>query len=83
MTQTQIVTFDQAGGPEVMALTERTLSAPSAGEVSIKQEAIGVNYIDVYKRSGVYPTQFPSGLGFDAAGVVIAVGEGVSHVKLG
>ena len=83
MTQTQIVTFAQAGGPEVMALTERTLSAPSAGEVSIKQEAIGVNYIDVYKRSGVYPTQFPSGLGFDAAGVVIAVGEGVTHVKLG
>lgn len=83
MTQAQIVTFSQAGGPEVMTLSEKTLSAPEAGQVSIKQAAIGVNYIDVYKRSGVYPTQFPAGVGFDAAGVVTALGTGVDHLKLG
>jgi len=68
MTQAQIVTFSKAGGPEVMTLSEQTITAPKAGQVSIKQEAIGVNYIDIYKRSGVYPTEFPAGLGFDAAG---------------
>jgi NADPH2:quinone reductase len=83
MTQTQIVTFAKAGGPEVMTLSQNTLPTPKAGQVSIKQEAIGVNYIDVYKRSGVYPTEFPAGLGFDAAGVVIALGEGVTHLKMG
>jgi NADPH2:quinone reductase len=83
MTQTQIVTFAKAGGPEVMTLSYRALTPPKAGEVSIKQEAIGVNSIDVYKRSGVYPAHFPAGLGFDAAGVVTALGEGVSHLKLG
>tara|TARA_B100000780_G_scaffold210239_1_gene150246 strand:- start:95 stop:1075 length:981 start_codon:yes stop_codon:yes gene_type:complete len=83
MTQAQIVTFSKAGGPEVMTLSEQTIAAPKAGQVSIKQEAIGVNYIDIYKRSGVYPTEFPAGLGFDAAGVVTALGDGVQHLKLG
>jgi len=83
MTQAQIVTFTKTGGPEVMTISKKTLSPPKAGQVSIKQEAIGVNYIDIYKRSGVYPTEFPAGLGFDAAGVVTALGEDVKHLKLG
>lgn len=78
MTTTRQVIIPNAGPPEVMALTSTHLPPPAAGEVRVRHTAIGFNYIDVYQRSGVYPLQFPSPLGFEAAGVVEAVGPGVT-----
>ncbi|MGI9514434.1 MAG: quinone oxidoreductase family protein, partial [Anderseniella sp.] len=77
------IKFHQPGGPEVMQYEEFNLEAPEAGEVRIRHTAIGLNYIDTYHRSGAYPVPLPSGLGLEAAGVVEAVGEGVSHLKEG
>jgi len=71
------------GGPEVMVLEEVPLPPPGPGEATLKQTAIGLNFIDVYQRSGHYPLQCPSGLGQEAAGVVTAVGSGVSTVRIG
>ena len=65
-----------AGGPEVMRLVERDLPAPGPGQVRVANRAIGLNYIDTYHRSGLYPLPMPSGLGLEGAGVVEAVGEG-------
>lgn len=75
--------FEATGGPEVIQWREVDLPAPSAGEVLIRHEAVGLNYIDTYFRSGLYPAVLPSGLGMEAAGVVEAVGEGVAHLKVG
>ena len=83
MTTANVITFSSFGGPEVLEHHTKELTAPEAGQVSLKQEAVGVNYIDIYRRSGVYPTPLPMGLGFDAAGVVTALGEGVTHLKVG
>lgn len=77
------IKFHQPGGPEVMQYEEFNLEAPAAGEVRIRHTAIGLNYIDTYHRSGAYPVPLPSGLGLEAAGVVEAVGDGVSHLKEG
>ncbi|MCC6193172.1 MAG: quinone oxidoreductase [Burkholderiales bacterium] len=71
------------GGPEVLALEEVTLGNPGQGEARVRQTAIGLNYIDTYHRSGLYPLQLPSGIGQEAAGVVEAVGSGVTFVKRG
>ncbi len=71
------------GGPEVMSLVDVDLGQPGAGEALIRQHAIGLNYIDVYFRTGLYPQPLPSGLGMEGAGVVEAVGEGVTEVKVG
>lgn len=71
------------GGPEVMTLTEVVLSSPGAGEAQIRHSAIGVNYLDVLQRLGVAPLALPSGIGFEGAGIVTAVGEGVTHVRPG
>jgi NADPH2:quinone reductase len=73
----------QTGGPEVLRLEELPLAAPGAGEARVRQTAIGVNYVDVYHRTGVYPLPLPTGLGVEAAGVVEAVGAGVTHVRAG
>ena len=75
--------FEQTGGPEVIQWRELDLPAPGPGEVLIRHEAIGLNYIDTYFRTGLYPAALPSGLGMEAAGVVEAVGEGVKHLSLG
>ena len=75
--------FEQTGGPEVIQWRELDLPAPGPGEVLIRHEAIGLNYIDTYFRTGLYPAALPSGLGMEAAGVVEAVGEGVEHLSLG
>ena len=83
MTTANVITFSSFGGPEALEHHTKELTAPEAGQVSLKQEAVGVNYIDIYRRSGVYPTPLPMGLGFDAAGVVTALGEGVTHLKVG
>ncbi|MBX9800626.1 MAG: quinone oxidoreductase [Burkholderiaceae bacterium] len=71
------------GGPEVMEYVEVGLPAPGRGEALIRQHACGLNYIDVYFRMGTYPQQLPAGLGMEGAGVVEAVGEGVTHIKPG
>jgi NADPH2:quinone reductase len=71
------------GGPEVMQLVEVEVGAPGPGAARVRHTAIGVNFIDTYHRSGLYPLPLPSGLGVEAAGVVEAVGEGVAHVAPG
>ena len=77
------VRFEAAGGPEVMSLAEIAVGDPGPGQVRLKQTAVGVNYIDVYHRRGLYPLPLPSGLGLEAAGVVEAVGEGVGALRPG
>ena len=59
------------------------MAAPGPGEARVRHEAIGLNFIDTYHRSGLYPLSLPSGLGSEAAGVVEAIGEGVSEVAVG
>jgi NADPH:quinone reductase len=71
----------ETGGPEVMQLVDVDLPPPGPGEVRIRHTAIGLNYIDTYHRSGLYPVKLPSGLGLEAAGVVEETGEGVTHLK--
>ena len=73
----------QPGGPEVIEFEELDLPPPGPGEVRIRHTAIGINYIDTYHRSGLYPLPMPSGLGVEAAGVIEAVGEGVTRFKVG
>lgn len=77
----QAVRIHKTGGPEVLALEEIALEAPTAGMVTVENRAIGLNYIDTYHRSGLYPLPLPIGLGLEGAGVVQAVGEGVSLKK--
>lgn len=81
MTKTIII--EEHGGPEAFKLVERDVGAPGPGEVRIQHKAIGLNFIDVYQRTGLYPMQLPHALGMEAAGVIEAVGEGVTHIKLG
>ncbi len=71
------------GGPEVLKLEDVDVKAPADGEVTIRHAAIGVNFIDIYYRIGQYPAPLPSGLGFEGAGIVEAVGPGVGHVRVG
>ncbi|EEE06758.1 quinone oxidoreductase family protein [Burkholderia multivorans] len=77
------IRYDQPGGPDVMKWVDVEVGAPQAGEVRIKQHAVGLNYIDVYFRTGLYPQPLPGGLGMEAAGEVTAVGEGVGALKVG
>ncbi|MCU0801913.1 MAG: quinone oxidoreductase [Rhodobacteraceae bacterium] len=71
------------GGPEVMELADHPVPAPGPGQISIAHYAIGLNYIDTYHRSGLYPLPLPTGLGSEAAGIVTALGEGVTHLSVG
>ena len=75
--------IETTGGPEVIQWREVVLPAPGPGEVLIQHEAVGLNFIDTYLRTGLYPMRLPGGLGFEAAGVVEAVGEGVTYLKPG
>src|SRR5688572_10808728 len=77
------IRIQRAGGPEALELAEVALAAPGPGEALVKQTAVGVNFIDVYHRTGLYPLPLPSGIGQEAAGVVEAIGEGVSDVAVG
>jgi NADPH2:quinone reductase len=72
------IKIDRTGGPEVMQLVEETVAAPGAGQLRVRHAAVGLNFIDIYHRSGVYKISLPSGLGTEAAGTVTAVGPGVS-----
>jgi NADPH2:quinone reductase len=80
---TKAIRFARTGGPEVLEYVDVEVGEPGPGEARVRQHAIGVNFIDVYFRSGLYPQPLPSGLGQEGAGVVEAVGEGVTHVKVG
>lgn len=71
------------GGPEVLKFEETAVPSPGPGEVRIAVEAVGINFIDTYKRSGLYPVPLPHTLGQEAAGSVVAVGEGVTEWKIG
>jgi len=77
------IRFHKTGGPEVLQLDDIEIGAPGEGQAKIRHTAIGLNFIDTYHRSGLYPLPLPSGLGLEGAGVVEAVGKGVTHVKAG
>ena len=77
------IRIDSNGGPEVMKLVEVTVGEPGAGEIRIRHKAIGLNFIDVYQRTGLYQLAMPLQLGMEGSGVVEAVGDGVTHLKVG
>ncbi|MFC2968768.1 quinone oxidoreductase family protein [Acidimangrovimonas pyrenivorans] len=79
----QTVIIEAFGGPEQLKLVDRPVGEPGPGEIRIRHEACGLNFIDVYQRTGLYPLELPHALGMEAAGVVEAVGDGVSHLKPG
>jgi NADPH2:quinone reductase len=77
------IQINQFGGPEVMQLVELPIGEPGPGEVRVQHHACGINFIDVYHRTGLYPMPLPAVLGTEAAGVVDAVGTGVTHLAPG
>ena len=77
------VQIDQNGGPEQLKLVDVTVGQPGPGEIRIRHKAIGLNFIDVYQRSGLYTLPMPLKLGMEGSGIVEAVGEGVTHLKVG
>ena len=77
------IRYARTGGPEVLEYVDVEVGEPGPGEARVRNHAIGLNFIDVYFRNGLYPAPLPGGLGHEAAGVVEAVGEGVLHVKPG
>jgi len=83
MATAKAIRFARTGGPEVLEYVDVEVGDPGPGEARVRNHAIGVNFIDTYFRSGLYPLALPNGLGQEAAGVVEAVGEGVTHVKPG
>ncbi|MGK6311266.1 quinone oxidoreductase family protein [Variovorax sp. DT-64] len=81
--RSQAVRIDRHGGPEELKIVEVEVGEPGPGEIRIRHHAVGLNFIDTYQRSGLYPFAMPLQLGMEAAGVVEAVGEGVTHLKAG
>jgi NADPH2:quinone reductase len=77
------IRFSRTGGPEVLELIEAQTPRPGPGQILIRHEAVGINFIDTYQRSGLYPMKLPAGLGSEAAGIVEAVAEGVTRFKAG
>lgn len=77
------IQFSRTGGPDVLDYVDVEVGEPGPGQARVRNHAIGINFIDVYFRTGLYPLDLPSGLGQEAAGVVEAVGEGVTHVAVG
>ncbi|CAJ92079.1 NADPH:quinone reductase or related Zn-dependent oxidoreductase [Cupriavidus necator] len=77
------IRIEQTGGPEVMQWVDVEVGEPGPGQLRVRHEAVGLNYIDVYFRTGLYKQPLPGGLGMEGAGVVEAVGEGVRHVAVG
>ncbi|HEX4509413.1 MAG TPA: quinone oxidoreductase [Burkholderiaceae bacterium] len=80
---TKAIRVDQLGGPEMLKLVDVEVGAPGPGEVRIRQRAIGINFIDAYFRSGLYPTSLPFTPGGEGAGTIEAVGPGVTHLAVG
>lgn len=79
----RVARIERTGGPEVIEWADTELPPPGPGEVRMRNKAVGLNFIDTYHRSGLYPVELPAGLGVEAAGVVEAVGEGVTGFKPG
>ena len=77
------VRIDRQGGPEELKMVDVEVGEPGPGEIRIRHKAVGLNFIDIYQRNGVYPMAMPLQLGMEAAGIVEAVGEGVTHLKAG
>jgi NADPH2:quinone reductase len=77
------IIIEAHGGPEVLKLVDRPVGEPGPGEIRIAQKAVGLNFIDIYQRTGLYKLSLPVALGMEAAGVVEAVGDGVHHLKPG
>src|SRR3954462_14666315 len=77
------VRIRQHGGPEEMELVDVEVGEPGPGEIRIRHQAIGLNFIDVYQRSGLYQIQMPLQLGMEGSGIIEAVGAGVTHLKAG
>jgi NADPH2:quinone reductase len=77
------IRIDAYGGPDQMKLVDVSVGDPGPGEIRIRHQAGGLNFIDVYQRTGLYPNPLPLALGMEGAGVVEAVGEGVTHLKAG
>lgn len=77
------IRIHQTGGPEVLRWEEVAVADPAPGEARVRHAAVGLNYIDVYHRTGLYPLPLPSGIGLEGAGVVEAIGEGVTEVRPG
>lgn len=82
-SQAFAIRFHQTGGPEVLTAEPLKVGEPGRGEIRLRQEAIGLNFIDTYFRTGLYPAEVPGGLGNESAGVVEAVGEGVEGFSCG
>ncbi len=80
---TRVVTIEKTGGPEVLQLKNINLEKPGTEEVLIEHKAIGLNYIDTYHRSGLYPLQLPSGIGAEASGVIKEIGSQVKDFNIG
>lgn len=83
MTTAKTIRLTQYGGPEAMQLVDVEVGDPGPGEIRIRHHACGLNFIDVYQRTGLYQNPLPLQLGMEGAGIVEAVGEGVTHLKAG
>jgi NADPH2:quinone reductase len=77
------VRINKHGGPEVLELVDVAVGEPGPGEIRIRHKAVGLNFIDIYQRSGLYQLPMPLQMGMEASGVIEAVGEGVSHLQVG
>ena len=77
------IRIHQTGGPDVLCWETVDVPAPAAGEATVRHHAVGLNFIDTYHRTGLYPLPLPSGIGLEGAGVVEAVGDGVPDLKVG
>ncbi len=82
-TMMKAIHIEKNGGPEVLQWRDVAVSTPQANEVVVRNHAVGLNFIDIYYRDGLYNAELPHGLGFEGAGVVEAVGAEVSHVQVG
>lgn len=82
-SQVKAIRIEEHGGPEVLKLVSVDLPAPGENEVTIRQKAVGLNFIDIYFRTGLYAQPLPHGIGFEASGVVERVGADVKHLKVG
>lgn len=83
MSTARTIVMHETGGPDVMKLEDRPVGDPGPGQVRIRHEFCGLNYIDVYQRTGLYKLELPHPLGMEASGTIEAVGEGVTHLKVG
>jgi NADPH2:quinone reductase len=82
-SMSKVLVIEEFGGPEVLQWQDVEVGSPGEGEVLIRHTAVGLNFIDTYQRTGLYPLELPTGLGLEAAGEVISVGAGVDYVQPG